>query len=62
VTNKKLAKKRFMKYKEQLDRNDYHSLAIDCKVELDEVYANKSIVVVTGGNGIKIGNYQTFEN
>ncbi len=42
-------------HKEQLDRNDYHSLAIDCKIELDEVYANTSIFVVTGGNGIKIG-------
>ena len=49
-------------HKEHLDRNDYHSLAIDCKVELDKVFANASIVVVTGGNGIKIGNYQTFKN
>lgn len=68
ITNEYLAKKLFMSFmkskphKEQLDRNDYHSLAIDCKVELDKVFANASIVVVTGGNGIKIGNYQTFKN
>ena len=68
LTNEKLAKKFFKSFmeskphKEQLDRNDYHSLAIDCKVELDKVFANASIVVVTGGNGIKIGNYQTFKN
>ena len=68
ITNEYIAKKLFMSFmkskphKEQLDRNDYHSLAIDCKVELDKVFANASIVVVTGGNGIKIGNYQTFKN
>jgi len=68
ITNEYLAKKLFMSFmkskphKEQLDRNDYHSLAIDCKVELDKMFANTSIVVVTGGNGIKIGNYQTFKN
>jgi hypothetical protein len=49
-------------HKEQLESNNYHSLAIDCKVELDKMFANASIVVVTGGNGIKIGNYQTFKN
>jgi len=68
ITNEYIAKKLFMSFmkskphKEQLDRNDYHSLAIDCKVEFDKVFANTSIVVVTGGNGIKIGNYQTFKN
>lgn len=68
ITNEYIAKKLFMSFmkskphKEQLDRNDYHSLAIDCRVELDKVFADASIVVVTGGNGIKFGNYQTFKN
>ena len=49
-------------HKEQLDRNDYNSLALDCKLELKGSFVNASIVVVTGGDGIKIGNYQTFKN
>lgn len=68
ITNEYIAKELFISFmkskphKEQLDRNDYHSLAIDCRVELDKVFADASIVVVTGGNGIKFGNYQTFKN
>lgn len=68
ITNEYIAKELFISFmkskphKEQLDRNDYHSLAIDCRVELDRVFAHASIVVVTGGNGIKFGNYQTFKN
>jgi hypothetical protein len=68
MTNEKLAKEFFMNFmrskphKEQLDRNDYNSLALDCKLELKGSFVNASIVVVTGGDGIKIGNYQTFKN
>jgi hypothetical protein len=68
MTNEKLAKEFFMNFmrskphKEQLDRKDYVSLALDCKIELKGSFVNASIVVVTGGNGIKIGNYETFKN
>jgi len=68
MTNEKLAKEFFMNFmkskphKEQLDRNDYNSLALDCKIELKGLFVNASIVVVTGGDGIKIGNYETFKN
>jgi hypothetical protein len=68
MTNEKLAKdffKNFMNskpHKAELDRKDYNSIALDCKTELNGVFLDASIVVVTGGKGIKFGNYQTFKN
>jgi hypothetical protein len=49
-------------HKAELDRKDYYSLALDCKMEVKGLSVNASIVVVTGGYGIKIGNYETFKN
>ena len=68
MTNEKLAKDFFTNFmnskphKAELDRKDYYSLALDCKMEVKGSFVNASIVVVTGGYGIKIGNYETFKN
>lgn len=68
MTNEKMAKTLFVNFmqskphKEQLDRSDYHSLAIDFKMESKGMFLHVSIVVVTGGDGIKLGNYQTSKN